>query len=67
MMVIKIDEIEPNVFPAVVSTDVEAKPNQPVELVLITVIEGKAVRTRVRLDRAKATVLTKQLKAALGD
>jgi hypothetical protein len=66
-MVIKIDETEPNVFPAIVSTDVESKSNRSFELVLVTVIEGKAVRTRVRLDRTKAALLASQLNAALGD
>jgi hypothetical protein len=37
-MTIKIDETEPNVFATIVSTDVESKPGQPFELVLITVI-----------------------------
>ena len=66
-MVIKIDETEPNVFPAIVSTDVESKSNRSFELVLVTVIEGKAIRTRVRLDRRKAATLASQLNAALGD
>jgi hypothetical protein len=64
-MVIKIDEIEPNIFPPILSTDVELKSQQQIELVLITVIEGRAVRARVRLDRAKANALMDKLKAAL--
>ena len=65
-MVIKIDETEPNIFPAVLSTDVELKSQQEIELVLITVIDGRAVRARVRLDRAKAKGLADKLQAALG-
>lgn len=66
-MVIKIDEIEPNVFPTVDATDVDARPNeQGLDLVLITRIEGKATRLRVRLDHQKALRLSGQLKGALG-
>ncbi len=66
-MVIKIDEIEPNVFPTVDATDVDARPNeQGLDLVLITRIEGKATRVRVRLDHQKALRLSGQLKGALG-
>jgi hypothetical protein len=66
-MVVKVDENEPNVFPAVDATDVEAKTSgQELDVVLITRIEGQAVRVRVKLDRAKARVLADQLKKALG-
>ena len=65
-MVVKIDEIEPNFFPAVHSTDVDFKSQDQIELVLITLIEGSAVRIRVRLDRVKAEILADQLNLALG-
>ncbi len=65
-MVLKIDETEPNIFPAILSTDVEFKAQQQLELVLITLIEGKAVRVRVRLDTKKAQTLADQLNGALG-
>jgi len=65
-MVVKIDENEPNVFPTVDATDVEAKiSGQELDVVLITRIEGQAVRVRVKLDQAKARVLAAQLKKAL--
>jgi hypothetical protein len=65
-MVLKIDETEPNIFPAILSTDVELRAQQQLELVLITLIEGKAVRVRVRLDIKKAQTLADQLNGALG-
>jgi hypothetical protein len=65
-MVVKIDENEPNVFPTVEATDVEVKTSGPeLDVVLITRIEGRAVRVRVKLDRAKSRVLAAQLKKAL--
>ena len=65
-MVVKIDEIEPNIFPAVHSTDVDLMSQDQIELVLITLIEGSAVRISVRLDRVKAEILADQLNLALG-
>jgi hypothetical protein len=65
-MTVKIDENEPNVFPTVDATDVEAKTSgQDLDVVLITRIEGRAVRVRVKLDQAKSRVLAAQLKKAL--
>jgi hypothetical protein len=66
-MVLKVDEIEPNIFPAIHSTDVELKPDHQVEIVLITLIEGRAVRVRVRLDKTKAETLVVQLNETLGE
>ena len=66
-MVVKIDQNEPNVFPTVDATDVEAKNDgKELEVVLITRIGGQAVRVRVKLDQAKARVLVAQLKEVLG-
>jgi hypothetical protein len=65
-VVVKIDENEPNVFPTVDATDVEPKSSgQELDVVLITRIEGRAVRVRVKLDQAKARALADQLKKAL--
>jgi hypothetical protein len=65
-MVVKIDENEPNVFPTVDATDVEAKTSgQEIDVVLITRIEGRAVRVRVKLDQVKSRILASQLKEAL--
>ena len=67
-MVVKIDEYEPNVFPAVETTHVELRADAAeIDVVLITRIEGQSVRVRVRLDRAKTQVLADQLKTALED
>jgi hypothetical protein len=66
-MAVKIDQNEPNVFPTVDATDVEEKNGgQELDVVLITRIEGQAVRVRVKLDQAKARVLAAQLKKILG-
>jgi D-alanyl-D-alanine dipeptidase len=66
-MVVKIDENEPNIFPTVDATDVEAKSTgRELDVVLITRIEGQAVRVRVKFDQAKARVLADQLKKVLG-
>ena len=65
-MVVKIDNIEPNFFPAVHSTDVDSKSQDQIELVLVTLIEGSAIRIRVRLDRVKAQILAAQLNETLG-
>jgi hypothetical protein len=65
-VVVKIDENEPNIFPAIDATDVNARANeQQIDLVFITRIEGKPIRVRVKLDRAKARVLAGQLSEAL--
>jgi hypothetical protein len=65
-MVVKVDENEPNVFPTVDATDVETKTSgQEIDVVLITRIEGRAVRIRVKLDQAKSRILAAQLKRAL--
>jgi hypothetical protein len=45
---VKIDEIEPNFFPAVHSTDVDFKSQDQIELVLITPLKG--VRLGSELD-----------------
>jgi hypothetical protein len=61
-MVVKVDGNEPNVFPTVDATDVEVRGNgSEIEVVLITRIEGSAVRVRVKLDQAKARILAGQL------
>jgi hypothetical protein len=65
-MVVKIDDTEPNIFPAIHSTDVDLKSQDQIELVLITLIEGRAVRIKVRLDRVKAETLATQLNETLG-
>jgi hypothetical protein len=65
-MVLKIDDIDPNIFPAVHSTDVDLTSEQQIELVLITLIQGRAVRIKVRLDRVKAEILAAQLNEILG-
>jgi hypothetical protein len=63
-MVVKVDENEPNVFPTVESTDVESRSEgEEIDVVLITRIEGMAVRVRVKLDPAKAQILAEQLAA----
>ena len=63
-MVVKIDENEPNIFPTVDATDVEVKAGgQEIDVVLITRIEGMAVRVRVKLDQTKAQILAEQLAA----
>jgi hypothetical protein len=59
-MVVKVDENEPNVFPTVDATDVEAR-GEEIDVVLITRIEGRAVRIRVKLDQVKAQILADQL------
>jgi hypothetical protein len=65
-MVVKIDENEPNVFPTVDATDVEVKTGgQEIDVVLITRIEGRAVRIRVKLDQGKTRILAAQLKKSL--
>ena len=65
-MVVKIDENEPNIFPAVETTDVDVRADgEEIDLVLITRIEGKAVRIRVKLDRTKSRALVGQLEEAL--
>jgi hypothetical protein len=61
-MVVKIDENEPNVFPTVDATDVEVRAEgEEIDVVLITRIEGKSVRIRVKLDQTKAQLLAEQL------
>ena len=45
-MVVKIDDTEPNIFPGIFSTDVELKSPDLVEMILITLIEGRAVRIK---------------------
>jgi hypothetical protein len=61
-MAVKVDENEPNVFPMVEKTDVEARAEgKEIDVVLITRIEGKSVRIRVKLDQAKAQILADQL------
>jgi hypothetical protein len=65
-MVVKIDDTEPNIFPAIHSTDVDWKSQDQIELVLITLTEGRAVRIKVRLDRVKAEILAAQLNETLG-
>jgi hypothetical protein len=66
-MVVKIDKNEPNIFPTVDATDVEAKGSgRELDVILITRIEGQAVRVRVKLDQAKARVLANQLGKVLG-
>ena len=44
----------------------ELKSPDLVEMILITLIEGRAVRIRVRLDKAKAQTLAAQLNETLG-
>jgi hypothetical protein len=66
-VVVKIDDNEPNIFPVVDATDVSELPNKGgVEIVLITRIEGKAVRVRVRLDQQKTLRFRDQLKQVVG-
>jgi hypothetical protein len=66
-VVVKVDEVEPNVFPAVETTDVVIRlADQGVEVVLVVRIEGKAVRVKVRLSRQKAALLRAQLEGVLG-
>ena len=61
-MVVKVDENEPNVFPTVDATDVEIRAEgKEIDVVLITQIEGKSVRVRVKLNQAKAQILADQL------
>ena len=61
-MAVKVDENEPNVFPMVEKTDVESRANgEEIDVVLITRIEGRAVRVRVKLDPTKAQILAEQL------
>ena len=61
-MVVKVDENEPNVFPTVDATDVELRAEgEEIDVVLITQIEGKSVRVRVKLNQAKAQILADQL------
>jgi hypothetical protein len=63
-MAVKVDENEPNVFPTVDATDVEARAEgAEIDVVLITRIEGRAVRVRVKLDPVKAQTLAGQLAA----
>lgn len=61
-MVVKVDENEPNVFPTVDATDVEVRAEgEEIDVVLITQIDGKSVRVRVKLNPAKAHILAEQL------
>jgi hypothetical protein len=65
-VVVRIDENEPNVFPTVDATTENARASeQEIDLILITRIEGKPVRVRVKLNRAKTQVLAGQLKEVL--
>jgi hypothetical protein len=65
-MVIRVDDIEPNIFPAVETTHVVRRPDdQGFEVVLLIRIDGKATRIRIRLDRAKALQLRGQLESIL--
>jgi hypothetical protein len=66
-MVVKIDENEPNIFPTIDGTDVEVRAaRQEIDAVLITRIEGKPVRIKIRLGQTKARNLSAQLREALG-
>jgi hypothetical protein len=50
-MAVKVDENEPNVFPMVEKTDVESRSDwEEIDVVLITRVEGRTVRVRVKLD-----------------
>jgi hypothetical protein len=63
---VKIDENEPNVFPTVDATVVNVRTGAPeIDVTLITRIDGKPVRVRVKLDRVKTQVLAAQLTDAL--
>jgi hypothetical protein len=63
---VKIDENEPNIFPVVDTTDVNVRDgSQEIDVILITRIGGVPVRIKVRLDRTKAQLLSRQLKAVL--
>jgi hypothetical protein len=63
-MAVKVDENDPNVFPMVEKTDVESRTGgEEIDVVLITRIEGRAVRVRVKLDQTKAQILAEQLAA----
>jgi hypothetical protein len=63
-MTVKVDENEPNIFPTVERTDVESRAEgEEIDVVLITRIEGMAVRVRVKLDQTKAQILAEQLVA----
>jgi hypothetical protein len=65
-VVVKIDENEPNIFPVVDTTDVNVRDgSQEIDVILITRIGGVPVRIKVRLDRTKAQLLSRQLKAVL--
>jgi hypothetical protein len=66
-MVVRIDDIEPNVFPAIEATDVTRPTDGRLDVVLIIRIDGKASRVRVRLERSKALKLSDQLIAALAE
>jgi|HubBroStandDraft_6_1064221.scaffolds.fasta_scaffold4764228_1 hypothetical protein len=66
-MVVRIDDVEPNVFPAVDATDVVRSTDGKLDIVLIVRIDGNAARVRVRLERSKAQKLSDQLIAALAD
>jgi hypothetical protein len=61
-MAVKVDENEANVFTMVEKTDVESRAHgEEIDVVLITRIEGRAVRVRVKLDPTKAQILAEQL------
>jgi hypothetical protein len=65
-MTVRIDDIEPNVFPAIETTDV-ARADGRLDIILIIRIDGKATRVRVRLEQSKAQRLSDQLIAALAE
>jgi hypothetical protein len=66
-MVVRIDDVEPNVFPAVDATDVVRSTEGKLEVILIVRIDGNAARVRVRLEQSKARRLSDQLIAALAE
>jgi hypothetical protein len=66
-MVVRIDDVEPNIFPGIDATDVVRSTDGKLDVVLIVRIDGNAARVRVRLERSKAQKLSDQLIAALAD
>ena len=66
-MVVRIDDVEPNVFPGIDDTDVVRSTEGQLDIVLIVRIDGRAARVRMRLDQSKAAKLSDQLIAALAD
>ncbi len=60
-MTVTVTEAEPNIFPSVDLVDARRN-GAEIEVVLVTRIEGRPVRVRVRLEQAMAQSLANKIK-----